>query len=106
MKDGIHPKYDTVEVTCGCGNKFSTRATANTLKVDICNVCHPFYTGKMKHIDREGRVYVAFADGCTGSCAEGNNSTSEDSRDRLGSVYFLSSGPSLFEEIGDLAEFE
>jgi len=58
------------------------------------------------HIDREGRVYVAFADGCTGSCAEGNNSTSEDSRDRLGSVYFLSSGPSLFEEIGDLAEFE
>ena len=58
------------------------------------------------HIDREGRVYVAFADGCTGSCAEGNNSTSDDSRDRLGSVYFLSSGPSLFEEIGDLAEFE
>ena len=58
------------------------------------------------HIDREGRVYVAFADGCTGSCAEGNNSTSEDSRDRLGSVYFLSSGPSLFEEVGDLAEFE
>ena len=58
------------------------------------------------HIDREGRVYVAFADGCTGGCAEGNNSTSEDSRDRLGSVYFLSSGPSLFEEIGDLAEFE
>ncbi len=58
------------------------------------------------HIDREGRVYVAFADGCTGSCAEGNNSTSEDSRDRLGSVYFLSSGPSLLEEVGDLAEFE
>ena len=57
------------------------------------------------HIDLEGRVYVAFADGCTGACAEGNNSTAEDSRDRLGSVYFLSSGPSLFEAVGDLAEF-
>ena len=57
------------------------------------------------HIDLEGRVYVAFADGCTGACAEGNNSTAEDSRDRLGSVYFLSSGPSLFEAVGDLTEF-
>ena len=58
------------------------------------------------HIDREGRVYVAFADGCTDSCASGNNSTPEDSRSRLGSVYFLGSGPSLFESVGDLAEFE
>ena len=58
------------------------------------------------HIDLEGRVYVAFADGCTGSCATGNNSTPEDSRTRLGSVYFLGSGPSLFESVGDLAEFE
>jgi len=57
------------------------------------------------HIDLEGRVYVAFADGCTGACADGNNSTSEDSRDRLGSVYFLTSGPSLYESVGDLAEF-
>ena len=58
------------------------------------------------HIDREGRVYVAFADGCTGVCATGNNSTPEDSRSRLGSVYFLGSGPSLYESVGDLAEFE
>jgi hypothetical protein len=58
------------------------------------------------HIDLEGRVYVAFADGCTDSCATGNNSTPEDSRSRLGSVYFLGSGPSLFESVGDLAEFE
>jgi hypothetical protein len=51
-------------------------------------------------------VYVAFADGCTGVCATGNNSTPEDSRSRLGSVYFLGSGPSLYESVGDLAEFE
>ncbi|MDP7002158.1 MAG: sialidase family protein [Candidatus Thalassarchaeaceae archaeon] len=57
------------------------------------------------HIDREGRVYVAFADGCIDSCASSNNSTPEDSRSRLGSVYFLGEGPSLFESIGDLAEF-
>ena len=57
------------------------------------------------HIDREGRVYVAFADGCTGSCATNNNSSAEDSRDGRGSVYYLGSGPSLFESVGNLAEF-
>ena len=57
------------------------------------------------HIDREGRVYVAFADGCTGSCAENSNSTAEDSRTRLGSVYYLGNGPSLFESVGMLTEF-
>ena len=54
------------------------------------------------HIDREGRVYVAFADGCTGQCATNENSSAEDSRDGRGSVYYLSSGPSLFESFGDL----
>ena len=57
------------------------------------------------HIDRDGRVYIAFADGCTGDCAVGNNSTPEDSRSRRGSVYYLSNGPSLFEDVGFLAEF-
>ena len=58
------------------------------------------------HIDREGRVYIAFADGCTGTCATGNNSTPEDSRSRRGIMCYLSSGPSLISEFGDLAEFE
>ena len=58
------------------------------------------------HIDREGRVYVAFADGCTDSCASNSNSTPEDSRSRLGGVYFLGSGPSLYESVGELAAFE
>ena len=56
------------------------------------------------HIDNEGRVYIAFADGCTGECATGNNSQPEDSRSRRGSMYYLGSGPSLFESVGDLAE--
>ena len=58
------------------------------------------------HIDREGRVYIAFADGCTGSCATGNNSTPEDSRSRRGIMCFLSSGPSLLVDYGELSEFE
>ena len=56
MKKGIHPKYQTCKVTCACGNTFETRATVPELKLDICNVCHPFYTGKQKFVDTAGRV--------------------------------------------------
>ena len=56
MKDKIHPKYVVTKVTCGCGNSFTTRSTQAELKVDICNVCHPFYTGKLKYIDTAGRI--------------------------------------------------
>ena len=55
------------------------------------------------HIDREGRVYVAFADGCTGDCAAYNNSSAEDSRDGRGSVYYLAQGPSLLVDYADLS---
>jgi large subunit ribosomal protein L31 len=56
MKEGIHPEYFETQVTCGCGNKFVTRSTRKELKVDICNVCHPFYTGKLKFVDTAGRI--------------------------------------------------
>jgi large subunit ribosomal protein L31 len=56
MKKGIHPKYMTTVVKCGCGNSFTTRSTVPELKVDICNVCHPFYTGKLKFVDTAGRI--------------------------------------------------
>ena len=56
MKDGIHPKYMVTKVHCGCGNTFDTRSTVPELKVDICNVCHPFYTGKLKFVDTAGRI--------------------------------------------------
>ena len=58
------------------------------------------------HIDREGRVYIAFADGCTGECATGNNSGPEDSRSRRGILCYLGSGPSLLEGFGTLSAFE
>ena len=56
MKEKIHPHYDFVEAVCACGNKFMTRSTAKTLKLDICSACHPFFTGKQKLLDTEGMV--------------------------------------------------
>ena len=56
MKEGIHPEYQDTTVTCGCGNTFTTRSTRPELKVDICSVCHPFYTGKLKYVDTAGRI--------------------------------------------------
>ena len=48
MKQGIHPEYVECTVKCSCGNTFTTRSTKSELKVDICNVCHPFYTGQQQ----------------------------------------------------------
>lgn len=56
MRDGIHPNYVVTDVSCGCGNKFKTRSTKRELKVDICNQCHPFFTGRLKFIDTAGRI--------------------------------------------------
>ena len=57
------------------------------------------------HIDNEGRVYIAFADGCFGDCATKENPQPEASRSRRGIMVYLTSGPSLFDSVGDLAEF-
>ena len=56
MKKDIHPAYIECKVTCGCGNSFVTRSTKATLHVEICSVCHPFYTGKQKFVDTAGRI--------------------------------------------------
>ncbi len=56
MKEGIHPEYNVVQVTCACGNKFQTRSTQKELSVDVCAACHPFYTGKQRLVDTQGRV--------------------------------------------------
>jgi len=56
MKEKIHPKYEECKVTCGCGEKFSTRATQSEINVEICSKCHPFFTGKQKLVDTAGRV--------------------------------------------------
>ncbi len=56
MKAKIHPKYVECKVHCGCGNEFTTRSGVAELKIEICNACHPFFTGKQKLVDAAGRV--------------------------------------------------
>ncbi len=56
MKTDIHPTYVDASVTCSCGNTFATRSTKPVLTVELCNECHPFFTGKQKLVDTGGRV--------------------------------------------------
>ena len=58
MKRDIHPDYVDTQVTCTCGNSFTTKSTAKegSLRADVCSACHPFYTGKQKIMDVGGRV--------------------------------------------------
>ncbi len=56
MKPDIHPEYKTITVHCACGNTFETRSTSDSINVEICSACHPFYTGKQKLVDTAGRV--------------------------------------------------
>lgn len=56
MKTGIHPRYGEAKVRCSCGNTFVTRSTKGDLRVELCNECHPFFTGKQKLVDTGGRV--------------------------------------------------
>ncbi len=57
MKPGIHPAYNEINVICACGSTFKTRSThKGDMRVEICSSCHPFFTGKQKLVDTEGRV--------------------------------------------------
>ncbi len=56
MKEGIHPKYQEVTVRCACGASWKTRSTKPELHLEICANCHPFFTGRQKLVDTEGRV--------------------------------------------------
>jgi len=56
MKQKIHPDYHKVKVNCACGNTFETGSVLPKIEIEICNACHPFYTGKEKVVDTAGRV--------------------------------------------------
>ena len=68
MKQGIHPEYVECTVRCSCGNVFTTRSTKSEITVELCNECHPFYTGQQKFVDNAGRVQ-RFADKFGGAAA-------------------------------------
>jgi large subunit ribosomal protein L31 len=56
MKEGIHPKYHNITVSCACGHRFETRSTKSEIRLELCSQCHPFYTGKQKLVDTAGRI--------------------------------------------------
>jgi large subunit ribosomal protein L31 len=56
MKQGIHPEYEKTKITCACGNVLEVGSTKKDMSVEICSKCHPFFTGKQKLVDTEGRV--------------------------------------------------
>ncbi|MFT7880376.1 MAG: 50S ribosomal protein L31 [Sulfurimonas sp.] len=56
MRKDIHPDYKACEVTCACGNKFEIKSDKETMSIDICNECHPFFTGSERMVDAAGRV--------------------------------------------------
>ena len=68
MKQGIHPNYVDCTVRCTCGNTWVTRSTKSEMTVDLCDKCHPFYTGQQKLVDTGGRVQ-RFADKFGGAAA-------------------------------------
>ena len=68
MKQGIHPEYVECKVRCSCGNTWTTRSTKSEMRVDLCDKCHPFYTGQQKLVDTGGRVQ-RFADKFGGAAA-------------------------------------
>ncbi len=57
MQQGIHPEYKEIAATCSCGNVVKTRSTlCQDIHIDVCSMCHPFYTGKQKTADQGGRI--------------------------------------------------
>jgi large subunit ribosomal protein L31 len=56
VQTGIHPRYEMTNVSCSCGNVFQTRSTKQNLRAELCNECHPFFTGRQKLVDTGGRV--------------------------------------------------
>jgi large subunit ribosomal protein L31 len=56
VKANLHPKYYKITVQCACGNSFETRSTSTNVHVEVCSVCHPYFTGKQRLVDTAGRV--------------------------------------------------
>lgn len=56
MKPNLHPPFHKIQAQCACGNKFETRSTSASIHVEVCAVCHPYFTGKQRLVDTAGRV--------------------------------------------------
>ena len=78
MKEGIHPKYEKSVIACACGNVVETRSTVPKIHVEICSACHPFFTGKQKLMDTQGRVERALREALGAEFGLGMTSSAED----------------------------
>lgn len=80
MKANLHPKYQEMTVSCACGNTFTVGGTSATLHVDVCNKCHPFFTGTQKFLDTMGRVdkFIAKRQAAAGFVKKSKNKTASD----------------------------
>ena len=56
MKKDLHPELRECEVSCACGNSFTVLSTLDKIRLDVCNKCHPFFTGSEKVVDATGRI--------------------------------------------------
>ena len=83
MRKEIHPEIMETTVTCGCGETFITRSTTSKIHVEVCSMCHPFYTGKQKFVDSAGRVerFKQKFKWTQDSAKGGSSDTSENSKD-------------------------
>lgn len=80
MKQNLHPEYQETTVTCACGNTFTIGGTSKTLRVDVCNRCHPFFTGTQRFIDAMGRVdkFIAKRQAAVGYVKKGKDKKESD----------------------------
>lgn len=80
MKANLHPTYQPMAVNCACGNTFTVGGTSKTLHVDVCNKCHPFFTGTQKFLDTMGRVdkFIAKRQAASGYVKKGKNKDQAD----------------------------
>jgi len=79
MKSNLHPNYVQTTVTCACGNSFTVGGTVKALRVDVCSLCHPFFTGTQKFLDTLGRVdkFIAKRQAASGYVKKGKKVTTE-----------------------------
>lgn len=90
MKPEIHPEYHEVTVVCACGNTFTTRSTKPEMRLEVCNECHPFFTGKQRYVDSAGRVekfqrkYESYYEGQEEAKAEEGEATDNGSGEAAG----------------------
>lgn len=80
MKQNIHPTYQDMAVICACGNKFTVGGTRSELRIDVCDKCHPFFTGTQKFLDTLGRVdkFMAKRAASAGYVKKNKKNTAED----------------------------